>query len=83
LDDAVMARLCAAPVIVTVEDHNVHSGLGASVAAWIAVRGLSTRLVALGVRGYASSGTPSALFAAAGLDTEGIARSVREAIALG
>jgi transketolase len=83
LDDETMARLCTAPLIVTVEDHNVHSGLGASVAAWIAVRGLSTRLVALGVRGYASSGTPSALFAAAGLDADGIARSVREAIALG
>jgi len=83
LDDDVMTALCAAPLIVTVEDHNIHSGLGATVASWIASRGLSTRLVTLGVRGYASSGTPSALFAAAGLDAEGIARSVREALDAG
>jgi transketolase len=80
LDDEVMGVLAAAPLIVTVEDHNVHSGLGASVAQWLAVRGLSTRLVALGVGGYASSGSPTDLFAAAGLDSDGIARSVRDAI---
>lgn len=80
LDDAVMEQLAAAPVIVTVEDHSVRSGLGASVAGWLASRGLPVRLVALGVRGYASSGTPSDLFAAAGLDRDGIAASVREAL---
>jgi transketolase len=80
LDDAVMARLATAPVIVTVEDHCIHSGLAASVAEWLASRGSGTRLVALGVSGYASSGTSDELFAAAGLDREGIERSVRAAI---
>ena len=80
LDDAVMETLAHAQVIVTVEDHSVRSGLGASVAAWLAQRGLGTRLVTLGVQGYASSGAPAELFAAAGLDSAGIARAVRAAI---
>lgn len=80
LDDAVMAALAATGTIVTVEDHNVHSGLGVSVADWVAERGLAVRVVKLGVRAYASSGTPAALFAAAGLDDHGIAASVREAL---
>jgi transketolase len=79
LDDAAMETLSAAPVIVTVEDHSVRSGLAASVAGWLAARGLPTRLVALGVKGYASSGAPEDLFAAAGLDRAGIGRSVRAA----
>jgi transketolase len=80
LDDAAMEAAAAAPVIVTVEDHNVRSGLGASVAEWLSARGLGTRLVSLGVRAYASSGAPGDLFAAAGLDRDGIARSIRGAI---
>jgi transketolase len=80
LDDEAMVMLAASPVIVTVEDHSVRSGLAASVAEWLAARGSGTRLVALGVRGYASSGTPGALFAAAGLDADGIEESIRRAI---
>jgi transketolase len=80
LDDAVMETLAAAGTIVTVEDHNVHSGLGMSVAAWVAERGRPVRVLMLGVRGYASSGTPAALFAAAGLDEAGIAASIKEAL---
>lgn len=80
LDDEAMLALSAARVIVTVEDHNVRSGLGASVAEWLAAHGSATRLVSLGVRDYASSGAPADLFAAAGLDAVGIARSIRGAI---
>ncbi|HEY5506891.1 MAG TPA: transketolase, partial [Coriobacteriia bacterium] len=80
LDDAVMGELAATGTIVTVEDHNVDSGLGMSVAAWVAARGLPVRVVMLGVRAYASSGAPADLFAAAGLDETGIAASVRAAL---
>jgi len=75
-----MDALAEAGTIVTIEDHNVNSGLGMSVAAWVAERGLPVRVVMLGVRGYASSGTPADLFAAAGLDDVGIAASVKAAI---
>jgi transketolase len=80
LDDAAMACAAEAPLIVTVEDHNVRTGLGASVAEWLAGRGCATRLVRLGVDGYQSSGTAKELFARAGLDAEGIAGSIRRAL---
>ena len=80
LDDAAMAYAAEAPLIVTVEDHNVRTGLGASVAEWLSEHGCGTRLVRLGVHGYQSSGTARDLFARAGLDAEGIASSIARAL---
>jgi transketolase len=81
LDEQAMESLAQAPVIVTVEDHSIRSGLAASVAEWLAVRGHSSRLVPMGVERYASSGAPADLFAEAGLDAAGIARSIRAILA--
>jgi transketolase len=80
LDDPAMAYAAEAPLIVTVEDHNVRTGLGASVALWLADHGATTRLVRLGVDGYQPSGTAKELFARIGLDAEGIAQTVEDAI---
>ncbi len=80
LDDAAIAYAAEAPLIVTVEDHNVRTGLGASVAEWLADHGCATRLVRLGVDGYQSSGTAADLFRHAGLDSAGIAASVERAL---
>ncbi len=76
LDDRAMAEASAAPLIVTVEDHAVGSGLGCSVAEWLAQRGAGTRLMRIGVDDYQSSGSAAALFARAGLDAPGIERAV-------
>ena len=80
LDSAVMERLAGSPLLVTVEDHNLRTGLGASVAEWLAVNGRAVRLLRLGVDSYRSSGTAHDLFVEAGLDAAGIARSVRNAL---
>jgi transketolase len=80
LDDEAMRKAVAAPLILTVEDHSVRTGLGASVADWMADSGLSTRLVRLGVDGYQSSGSARDLLAAAGLDSAGIAAALRMAL---
>jgi transketolase len=80
LDDAAMAYAAEAPLIVTVEDHNARTGLGASVAEWLADRGCGTPLVRLGVRDYQSSGIARDLFARARLDAEGIATSIERAL---
>jgi len=82
LDDAAMERAASAPLIVTVEDHNVRTGLGASAGEWLSARGRGPRHVRLGVGGYQSSGTAKGLFAAAGLDAEGIAASIARALGL-
>lgn len=83
LDDEAMAAVCgSAPLLVTVEDHNVRTGLGASVAEWLALSGRSTRFLRLGVDGYRSSGAAADLLAADGLDAAGIAETLRAALAV-
>jgi len=81
LDEEAMRLASAAPFLMTVEDHNVKTGLGASVAEWLALAGAPTRFVRVGVDGYQSSGAAGDLLAAAGLDANGIARRIREVLA--
>jgi transketolase len=80
LDDAFMERATRAPLLVTVEDHNARTGLAASVAEWMALRGVATRVLRLGVDGYRSSGASGDLFAAEGLDAAGLALKIRQAL---
>jgi len=81
LDHDAMEYASNAPLIVTVEDHNVSSGLGASVAEWLATHGSGTRLVRIGVESYQSSGASSDILATAGLDANGIADRMRRELA--
>jgi len=78
LDDAAMRKASDTPLLVTIEDHSVRSGLGASVAEWLVGHSGDTRLVRLGVEGYSSSGASADLFARAGLDAKSIAARVAE-----
>ncbi|MDO8915730.1 MAG: transketolase [Coriobacteriia bacterium] len=80
LDDTAMAQAASAPLLVTAEDHGVRTGLGASVAEWLALNGRATRFVRYGVEGYASSGASADLLRVAGLDAGSIARQLREAL---
>ncbi|MDO8964824.1 MAG: transketolase [Coriobacteriia bacterium] len=80
LDDEAMRRLAAAPVLLTAEDHGVRTGLGASVAEWLALSGVATRFVRLGVDGYRSSGAAAAVLAREELDAAGIAETIRAAL---
>jgi transketolase len=78
LDDAAMRKASTAPLLVTVEDHSVRSGLGASVAEWLVENRENTRAVRLGVEGYSSSGSSADLFARAGLDAKSIAERIEQ-----
>lgn len=80
LDDDAMWAAAETGLIITVEDHAVSTGLGASVAQWLAEHRAETSLVRLGVGGYQSSGASSELFARAGLDVQGIHESISEAL---
>jgi transketolase len=64
--------------VVTLEDHNVKSGLGVTIAAAMFERGLKTKSTRMGVSGYASSGTTDDLYRLLGIDADGIARKVGE-----
>ncbi len=81
LDEDAMWAAAATGLIVTVEDHNVRTGLGASVAEWLAEHRTDAVLVRLGVRDYQSSGVAEDILAAAGLDVDGIGTSITEILA--
>jgi len=81
LDDAAMRYAAQAPLLFTVEDHNARSGLGASVAEWLATEGSPTRLVCIGVDAYQSSGASADILKRAGLDTASIADRLRAELA--
>jgi transketolase len=81
LDEDALCRAAANGPIVCVEDHTPRTGLFASVAEWVAIRGITVRVIPHGVTSYRSSGTAQDLYAASGLDVEGIVDVVRTALA--
>lgn len=62
--------------IVTYEDHNVNTGLGASVLQAIAEHGYRAKVKRLGVSKYEASGAFEDLYKMAGLDEESLADTV-------
>ena len=64
--------------IVTVEDHHVETGLGASVALVLTEQGITAGLKRLGVRHYGGSGKPADLYKQQGLDGASIAGTVQK-----
>ncbi|MDW7771800.1 MAG: transketolase [Desulfobulbaceae bacterium] len=78
--DSLTAAAAIGPIL-TVEDHHVDTGLGASTAVALMDRGVNARLKRLGVTRYGSSGKPSELYASQGLDPLSIAQAARELLA--
>ncbi|MDA3937452.1 MAG: transketolase [Actinomycetota bacterium] len=76
LDDVFMRKATRACRILTVEDHNVHTGLGASVAEWLALNGEAVRFTRIGVESYQPSGEASDLASRTGMDVDGIERAM-------
>jgi len=66
--------------VVTVEDHSINGGLGSAVAEVLA-EVMPTPLKRIGVTTFGESGDPKALYARHGLDSEGIAGTVRKFLA--
>lgn len=64
-------------IIFSIEDHNIHSGLGSIIADRMVEEGLACRLVKLGVASYAGSGSSDALYKKAGLDASSIVSRVK------
>lgn len=77
MDEESLAAAAQIGPIITVEDHHVATGLGASAAMALSDRGISARLKRLGVSHYGSSGKPAELYAAQGLDSRSIAAAAR------
>lgn len=78
--ESLLAAAATGPIL-TIEDHHIETGLGASAAVALLDRGAAANLKRLGVRHYGSSGKPSELYAAQGLDPVSIARAARQLLA--
>ncbi|PIR19342.1 MAG: transketolase, partial [Elusimicrobia bacterium CG11_big_fil_rev_8_21_14_0_20_64_6] len=62
-DGETVAKLAAdSQRIVTVEDHNVHGGLGSAVCEAIAEHGVACPVIRLGLRSFGESATPEQLY---------------------
>jgi transketolase len=84
--DAVALAAAAADtgLIVVVEDHRIEGGLGDAVLDALAGSGaLTGRVIKLAVTEMPGSGTPEELRAWAGIDADGIVRTVRDTIGRG
>lgn len=77
-DDPVLLQCLRKGRVITYEDHNVHTGLGSRVANYIAARGISCRLLKLGIENYGVSGAPAEVRRRLGLDPEAlVAKAVK------
>ncbi|QTX33096.1 transketolase [Aminithiophilus ramosus] len=75
IDIADLVEASSTGAVVTVEDHNVNSGLGSIVAMSLMQLGRPIRFQPLGVTRYGESGASDDVFAAMGLDVDAIARA--------
>ena len=80
MDEADLLEAASTGALVTVEDHNVNSGLGAIAALRLMHLRCTPRVQALGVPCYGESGTADAVLAAMGLDVDSIARAVADLV---
>ena len=78
LDSSCIADAAETGVIVTYEDHNVHTGLGSAVANKLMTLGASVRLRKLGITGYSLSGSPNDIYNAVGLDVDSLVKAVED-----
>jgi transketolase len=74
------AKKC--PLIVSAEDHQVNGGLGSAIAEVLAEAGSSARLVRVGMHNsFGETGSCAELYRKYGLDSAGIAKAAKEAVA--
>jgi transketolase len=78
-EDAILEAAEIGPLL-SVEDHHVEPGLGASIAMTLLDKGRSVPFKRLGVSRYGASGKPAELYADQGLDAASIAEAVKTLI---
>ena len=81
VDEKALAEAFATGNVITVEDHNVKTGLAAIWFARALELGLSAKVLRLGVHRYGESGPSGEVYAKMGLSAEGIADSVKKLLA--
>lgn len=84
IDRAAIRKASKQGIVVTAEEANVTGGFGAAVAEVIAEENLGALLVKIGMPDdYSILGPPTHLYRHYGLDGEGVAKAVRQALGAG
>lgn len=79
--DVILASAREHGIVFSAEEHNIVSGLGSAVAEVLAEAGAGARLVRIGIEDqYSILGPPTHLYRHYGLDGEGVAAKVRQAL---
>jgi transketolase len=81
VDEEAVRQAAATGLIVTYEDHNIRTGIGSLIGAFLAEQGLSCRFRRLGVSRYGHSASPAHQYQAQGLDAHRLARTLAELLA--
>ena len=68
-----LKQAAGAGLVVTYEDHNVRTGIGSLVGAFLAENGLTCRFIRLGLTRYGVSASPEFQYQQQGLDTRQVA----------
>jgi transketolase len=80
IDEEMMGELIKLRCIFTYEDHNVYTGIGPRVAAYLLKHGYRGRLESFGVTRYGVSGDTEEALASEGLDAESMAEKLFRAM---
>lgn len=77
-DDTLINSIKKTQNLITVEDHNTHSGLGSQIARYLATNNIHTeKFQMIGVEKYQLSGTADELYKTAKIDSSAIAETIK------
>lgn len=77
-DDTLLNSIKKTKNLLTVEDHNTHSGLGSQIARELQIQNIKLeKFQMLGVENYQLSGTAQELYKTGGIDSEAIEKAVK------
>ena len=80
LDEKVIEKAMRTGIIVSCEDHNINTGLGCSLALFIAEKGFRVNFRRIGITNYAPSGHFEELYRLFGLDENSLVETVIRSI---
>jgi|UniRef100_A0A7V3RGM7 transketolase len=78
IDEQIIVESAKKGPVITYEDHIVHTGIGNIIAQLIAEKGISTRIIKMGIKEYGGSDEPDALYKNYCLDAESLVKIVKD-----
>jgi len=80
IDAVAMEKIMKLPVIITYEDHNVHTGIAPFTAQYLLKNGYSGRMESFGAKGYGTSGDTEEVLKFEGLDVASMTENIMKII---